>query len=195
MTDPYKVLGVSPQASDEEIKTAYRKLTQQYHPDRQQDSVMADIATQKMAEINAAYDEIMNIRRSGSSSYSANNGSYQDANIYREIRSCIERGDYTVADNMLEQNRNVSSAEWNYLKGTVCLSRGWINDAYSYFEKAVRIDPQNREYLMAYNQLRNSRNGHMAGNPYQNNNNANTLNTLCNICQCLMCVDCLCDCI
>jgi len=187
MTDPYKVLGVSPQISDDELKTAYRKLTQKYHPDRYQDSVMADVATQKMAEINAAYDEIINIRKN-------RNGSSQSADIYYEIRSLIERGDYTVADSILEQNRNNSSAEWNYLKGVVCLSRGWVNDAYSYFEKAVRIDPLNKEYLMAYNQLQNSRNGNMTGNPYQNYDTTDTVNTCCRICQCLICLDCLCDC-
>ena len=65
MTDPYNVLGISPNASEDEIKTAYRKLSQQYHPDRQSDSVMADIANEKMAEINAAYDKIMEMRRNG----------------------------------------------------------------------------------------------------------------------------------
>ena len=63
MTDPYKVLGISPQASDEEVKTAYRKLSQQYHPDHHADSVMEEIANQKMAEINAAYDQIMKAKR------------------------------------------------------------------------------------------------------------------------------------
>lgn len=40
------------------------------------------------------------------------------------------------------------------LKGTVCLSRGWLNDAYSYYEKAVRIEPSNREYQAAFNQMK-----------------------------------------
>ncbi len=194
MTDPYIVLGVSPQASDDEIKAAYRKLTQQYHPDRQSDSVMADIATEKMAEINAAYDKIMDMRRNGGSSQY--NNSYS---IYNDVRMKIQNGSYTDADRILEQNRNDANAEWNYLKGTVCLSRGWMNDAYSYFEKAVRLDPSNREYAMAFSQIKNQRGGQMHNNPYAgssyNTNNANTCNTLCNICQCIMCADCLCDCI
>jgi curved DNA-binding protein CbpA len=184
MTDPYKILGVSSNASDEEIKTAYRKLTQQYHPDRQNDSVMEDIANEKMAQINAAYDEIMNLRRGNTQS------SY---NLYEEIRINIENGNYTKADEMLEKNRNDGVAEWNYLKGTVCLSRGWLNDAYTYFEKAVRLEPSNREYQMALGQLRNQRNGSMNGNPYTSPSD-NTCNTLCNICQCLICADCICDC-
>ena len=52
MTDPYKVLGISPQASDEEVKTAYRKLSQQYHPDHHADSVMEEIANLSLIHIS-----------------------------------------------------------------------------------------------------------------------------------------------
>ena len=55
--DPYKVLGVSPDASDEEIKKAYRELTKKYHPDRNPDN---PAAAEKMNDINAAYDAIKN---------------------------------------------------------------------------------------------------------------------------------------
>ena len=186
MTDPYQILGISPNASDEEVKNAYRKLSQQYHPDLQSgNSVMEDIANQKMSEINAAYDEIMNIRRNSTS-----------VNPYIRIRQMIETGNYTNADNELEQNRRDSDAEWNFLKGTVCLSRGWLNDAYTYYEKASRLEPANREYQAAFNQMKNKRAGNMQGNPYNTGNpNQDPVNCLCNACQCLICADCLCDCI
>lgn len=55
MDDPYKVLGVSPDASDEEVKRAYRALAKKYHPDRNPGDAAA---AQKMREINAAYEQI-----------------------------------------------------------------------------------------------------------------------------------------
>lgn len=57
--DPYSVLGVSPNASDEEIKKAYRELAKKYHPDRNPGD---EEAARKMNEINAAYDQIKTAR-------------------------------------------------------------------------------------------------------------------------------------
>lgn len=187
MTDPYQILRISPNSSDDEVKEAYRKLSQQYHPDLHSgNSVMEDIANQKMSEINAAYDEIMNMRRSG----------YTSANPFIEVRRMIESGRYTDADKILESDRQDTVAEWNFLKGTICLSRGWMNDAYTYYEKAARLEPSNGEYRAAYNQMMSKRNGNMQGNPYNTTGGGmNMSNCLCDACQCLICADCLCDCI
>ena len=79
VTDPYKVLGVSPEATDEEIKSAYRQLVKKYHPDNYADSPLADLANEKMQEINEAYDMVMKSRRSGASA-SASGSSYDGPN-------------------------------------------------------------------------------------------------------------------
>ena len=65
MNDPYQILGVSENASDEEIKKAYRELARKYHPDNYHDNPLEDLAQEKMKEINAAYEQITRERASG----------------------------------------------------------------------------------------------------------------------------------
>ena len=78
--DPYKVLGVTPQTSDDDIKRAYRELARKYHPDNYVGSPLADLAETRMKEINEAYDMIMNGRTgNGSTQSSAGQGSYAGA--------------------------------------------------------------------------------------------------------------------
>ena len=60
--DPYKVLGVTPQTSDDDVKRAYRELARKYHPDNYINNPLADLAEARMKEINEAYDMIMNER-------------------------------------------------------------------------------------------------------------------------------------
>ena len=77
--NPYKVLGVSEDATDEEIKKAYRDLVRKYHPDKYVDNPLADVASEKMKEINAAYDTITNERKEGKQRSSYGGNSYGGA--------------------------------------------------------------------------------------------------------------------
>ena len=191
--DPYEVLGVSRNASEEEIKKAYNEIVKKYHPDHYQESPLSDVAEEKMAEINEAYDTIINERRNNGSYY--NNGSNYSGVNYYDIRRLIQTGDVTRADNMLSSvPANERNAEWYFLKGSVCYTRGWLNEAYQNFTTAVNMAPQNIEYRSALNQMEQQRNGYMAGNPMGMNANRSDADRMCNCCSNLICADCCCEC-
>ena len=133
MNDPYQTLGVSENASDEEIKKAYRDLARKYHPDNYHDNPLADLAQEKMKEINAAYEEI-NRRRSGGNrtsggsygGYQQQYGQYQgrsSSSVLQQVRIAIQSGDLSRAEALLA-NYSDHNAEWNFLRGAVLFSRG-----------------------------------------------------------------------
>ena len=80
--NPYEVLGVKPGASQEEIKSAYRKLVKQYHPDQYVDNPLKDLAQEKLAEVNKAYDMLKN-NNGGDSSYNASSNGYSPSRYAR----------------------------------------------------------------------------------------------------------------
>ena len=65
VNDPYEVLGVSPNATDDEVKAAYREMARKYHPDNYTNNPLSELAQEKMQEINEAYDTIVRMRRQG----------------------------------------------------------------------------------------------------------------------------------
>lgn len=195
MKNPYEVLGVSQNATDEEIKTAYRNLAKKYHPDNYNDSPLADLAEEKMKEINEAYDSICDMRRNGSSSnYSSGsygtNSSYSSTS-YPDVRQYIMNGRLDDALELLngvpEGGRN---AEWYFLMGMIYSRKGWGDQAYNYFQRAYQMDPGNPEFKAAFNSV-NSRRAY--ANPGYNTNSGMGC-SVCDICTGLMCANCLCNC-
>ena len=194
MKDPYSVLGVSRDASDEDIKKAYRELARKYHPDKYAGSDLAELAEEKMKEVNAAYDEILAMRsgkQTGSSS-----GGYGDfgtsggTGIFAEIRRAINVGDVLKAQNLLNSvPPSERGAEWNFLSGCVMLRRGYYVDAQRYFDIATAQDPSNEEYKRAADTLRYNASGFGTGYTSSMGGCSG-----CDICQGLICADCCCEC-
>ena len=197
MTDPYKVLGVSPSATDEEVKDAYRKLAKKYHPDQYADSPLKDLADEKMKEINEAYDAITAQRKSGGSR--GYNGAYNNVGAngssgFNDVRSLIMSGRIADAEQILNgvppEGRN---AEWYFLKGSVLYRRGWLEEAKDHFSRACQMDPGNPEYSAALNQAMNQGSGVYGGYRPNTNMNAGGCNS-CDVCSPLICADCCCEC-
>ena len=199
MNDPYSTLGVSSTASDEEIKKAYRDLVRKYHPDNYQNNPLADLAQEKMKEINEAYDTITRIRsgktdgnnyQSGSQTgYSSGGGpGYNGVTSFPEVRNAITRGNIALAEQLLNSSSN-RNAEWYYLMGCVNYAKGWFDEAMNNYQTAVSMEPNNPEYNQA---LAFARQG---GSPYRPSGYGQVDNPdFCRICTTLMCLNMFCRC-
>ncbi|MDR0917480.1 MAG: J domain-containing protein [Oscillospiraceae bacterium] len=153
MSDPYAVLGLTHGASEEEVKKAYRDLARRYHPDNYHDNPLADLAQEKMKEINEAYDAIT--KGGASSGYGSGGSAYASQSQaggaeFSVVRSAINSGDLGMAERILQQTAN-RNAEWYFLMGSVYFRRGWLDEAVQYYTIACEQEPANAEYRSALN--------------------------------------------
>lgn len=200
MTDPYATLGVSPNATDEEIKTAYRNLAKKYHPDNYTDSPLSDMASEKMKEINEAYDMIQDQRRRGTNkggygaggAYGGSYNSYSGSGRFRDVRLLIKNGRLADADQILSGiPLSGRDAEWYFLKGTILYRKGWTEEAFNHYSTACNMDPGNPEYRAALNQMNGRRTGAYGGyNPAPAAGGCSG----CDACTALCCADTCCEC-
>ncbi len=170
MQDPYKVLGVSPNASDDEIKQAYRRLAKQYHPDRNPGDATA---AKKMQEINAAYEQIKNPEKAAGQ----NAGSYGSYGGYGNYSGYGSYGSYNqsqgqptgdpyqkAAYNYLRYRRfqealnalessTQKDAQWYFLSAVAHNGLGNQVTALEHMRRAVSMDPDNPQYLRALEQM------------------------------------------
>ena len=191
MKDPYSVLGVSQSASDDEIKKAYRELARKYHPDNYQNNPLADLAEEKMKEINEAYDTITKQRSGSYQSTSASTGYGNSQNrgygsqdpSFARIRSLINAGNLSAAEQLLYQIPG-KSAEWYFLSGSIAYRKGWLDEATQNFTLAVQMDPNNMEYRQALSRMQQRGAGYR---PYQNYSST----TECDPCSAYLCLSCM----
>ena len=156
MDDPYKILGVSPNASDEEIKKAYRRLAMQYHPDRNPGDPEA---AKKMQQVNDAYDRIKNPEKSRQTQYGYGGygQSYEQPTGEQYAKAAyqyIRFGRYREALNVLQstQERN---ARWYYLSALANDGLGNQVTALEHIRRAVSMEPGNPTYLELLSQIEN----------------------------------------
>lgn len=193
MNDPYKVLGVSPDASEDEVKKAYRELARKYHPDNYNGSDLADLAEEKMKQINEAYEQIKKMRASSQGSFGGSGG-FSSSSSYSgslaEARRLIAAGSFAnaelILDSMSPSERN---AEWYYLKGCILVRRGAYFDAQRHIDTACSMDPGNEEYRRAKETMKSY------SSPFGSSRTTRMDSTgSCDVCTTLLCADCLCEC-
>ncbi len=167
VSDPYRVLGLSPGASDEEVKAAYRKLAKKYHPDLNPGNQRA---ADRMNEINAAYEQIKNPQQQESygQSYSSTaysdpwgssyGGSYGSAGAYQSWESA-ERNELKAARNFIRARQFAQAVnalsgvpvserdgEWYYLHAIANYNLGNRVAAMDSARRACAAAPGNERY-------------------------------------------------
>ena len=210
MRDPYEVLGIGRNATAGEIKEAYKSLVKKYHPDKYQNNPLADLAQEKLKEVNEAYDYLTN--NGGGAGYGSSSSSYGGSNygngnngssgydsggqsgIYNfdEVRRYIEMGNVQAAETILNNSQN-RNAEWFFLKGVISHQKGWHDDAVSMVQQAINMEPNNFEYKRALSSMM-QQGGMYRNTAYGRGYNSNQ-DAMCRMLQCYMCTDLLCDCI
>jgi len=201
MKDPYTILGVKHDATDDEIKNAYRKLVRKYHPDNYaDDNPLKELATEKMQEVNEAYDEIQRQREGGSTR--TDSGSYYNGGSsygpYVAIRNSLNTRRFAEAERaLLAIYESERVAEWHYLYSIVLMHKGRVNDAMRELEIACNMDPTNMEYQRAKEMFNTGARGY--GSTYYGTDGGNyrrrsSADDACDCCTNLICMDCLCEC-
>ena len=208
--NPYKVLGISEDATQEEIRAAYLALVKKYHPDKYTDNPLKELANEKLKEINEAYELLTKkgTTASSSSSSSSRQNAYGDpykgaysgsgsaysgpsAAEFARARSFINQNNLQAAKQVLD-GIPVRNAEWYYLYGIVYLRQGWYDKAREYLSRAYEQEPGNAEYRNAYAAINN------AGSPFGRgaNTGAGGYNdgcSGCDLCSTLLCMECCCN--
>lgn len=181
MTDPYQVLGVSRDASTEEIKKAYRTLSRKYHPDANINNPNKAEAEEKFKQVQQAYKQIMEEKENGTSSYSSQgsyggsygsggyggsygNGGYGANYGGYNYGSSTEDAELRAAANYLNNMRyqeamrvlnNISrhNAQWYYLHAIANAGLGNNISAVQDAQTAVNMEPDNMQYRQLLSQL------------------------------------------
>lgn len=183
MTDPYQVLGISRDASEDEIKKAYRKLSRIYHPDANVNNPNKDAAEEKFKEIQQAYQQIMKEKEQGASysyggsyksaggfggTYGNSQSSQSDDPLFTATENYIRSGSYREALNVLDilGKKGIQNAKWFYYSAMAHAGLGENGMALQHAKRAAAMEPGNLQYQIFVQRL-NSQSGW-----YQNQQNS-----------------------
>ena len=193
IANPYEVLGVSPNASNDEVKKAYRELSRKYHPDSYVDNPLSELAEEKFKEVQEAYEQIMKQREGGYQGTHAGQHSYasgeQEQVELQAARNYINTRRFREALNVLNSISN-RTAMWYYYSSIANWGIGNNLAAVDHAKQAAAMEPNNMEYVNYANQLqyrgqRYQWTGYGYGRPSYGTGN---------LCCDLWCADTLCEC-
>jgi len=200
MCDPYEILGVPRNATEEEIKKAYKALSRKYHPDANINNPNQDAAEEKFKQIQQAYQQIMKERTEGYG-YSGGNGyggfggsttGYEGDSHLRAAGNYIRSGYYREARNVLDNmSSSTRTARWYYYSALAHAGLGNQVTALEHAKRAAAMEPYNAEYANLVYQFENGgtwyqQRQYTYGQPYTGGNGMCMkiciANLICNLC-------------
>ena len=167
MNEYYELLGLTENATDEEIKARYEELKAKYSEERWQDGEAGNEAARMLTKLDAAYREITAARKEQSRNTDGQN-------VYEEISELLKSDKIAEAQARLD-DCNERPAEWHYLQAVVFYKKNWTNESKKQLEIAMQMDPENVKYRSAYGKM-NAKNNYQqqsaeqSQNPYSNAN-------------------------
>ena len=203
MKEYYELLGLTEDATDEEIDVRYQELRDKYREDRWLDGEAGNNAAKMLTKLETAYKEIKDARKERSENTSG-------PSSFEEIAELLKQDKVAEAQSALDKF-DQRSAEWHYLQAVVYYKKNWTNDSKKQLEIAMQMDPSNSKYRAAYSKMnaKNEYNNQSAygngGGAYQNPYNnqppqgdkeqmgGGVCSDCCSFCYTYLCVSCLFD--
>lgn len=136
----YKILGVSENATIEEIDIAYKTLKEKYSEERFLEGELGNEAAKKLTQLENAYIEIKAEKGKG------------ENKDYSAIEKEIKQGKIALAQEKLDQITE-RDAHWHYLQSVIFYKKNWVNESKKQLEIAMSIEPKNTKYADAYTKL------------------------------------------
>lgn len=158
----YQLMGCDSSVSDDELYSAYLQLRTKYQNDRFLEGEAGNEAARKLTELNAAYQELVEYRKSN---VVGNNGK---THAFDDIDSLIKSGKIDEAQAALD-NFNERNAEWHYLQSVVFYKKNWVNESKKQLEIAMQMDPSVEKYKNSYDKLCKQMNFNQNGNSKKDN--------------------------
>ena len=198
MQEFYEELGLTQDATDEEITARYNELKEKYSEERWQDGEAGNKAAKKLTKVQTAYQEIMASRKE-------QKNAEDRVMSLDEVARLLKEGDVSKAQSILD-DCNDRNAEWHYLQAVIFYKQNWTNDSKKQLEIAMQMDPANQKYRGAYKKMNDKdayekQNAGNAQNPYQNQPNGEDnqmggggCNDCMSCCYTICCINCLYNC-
>ena len=144
MGTPFEELGLRAWADPDEIRSAYRALVKQCHPDMVQDPVKKQAAQERMIRLNLAYEEALRLATPRQKAPYAAEIPKEEAVVLAERMLQKDKAENALRQLLRAESRD---AGWHFTHGKILMRMEKFHEAHQAFREAVRLDPDNNEYL------------------------------------------------